>query len=92
MEGIMVAPVRLWHDIDDPRHRLYCSNKSCMEKRAKFLLGKTEVELELTTSEWMLVALPEGTHQEFKKGHVESLKCANCGTIYYPRSAYDPAE
>lgn len=88
----MTAPARLRHDPEDPKHLLYCSNLDCWGKRPKFTLGRMAVDLELTASEIMMVVMPDGiTRQEFKKGHVELVTCSNCGTIYLPDSAYDPA-
>jgi hypothetical protein len=87
----MRATPRLRHDPDDERHLLYCSHPGCWEKRPQFRLGRRMlVDLELVTSEHMMVLTPDGMRQAFEKGHVESLECSNCGETYFPDSAYEP--
>ena len=90
----MGTPARFRHDPDDPKHLLYCSTPGCWEKRPKFRMGGTLVDLELASSSIMMVLMPSGPtfHHEFKPGgEVRVLECSNCGEKYYPHSAYDPA-
>jgi len=82
---------RLRHDPEDPKHLLHCGNDDCWNKRAPLLLGKMPVGLELTSSAFFMIVMPDGTYHEFKKGAVESLTCSNCEAKFYPISAYDPA-
>ena len=85
----MPALARLWHDADNPRHPLFCGQPECHEARPRFLLGSVEVGLELVTSDHKFVAYADGTKLPFTEGRV---KCARCGTEYFPQSVWDPAE
>ena len=77
---------------DDPQQRLYCSNQGCWDMQSKFRLDAAEVELRLVVSDIKMIVMPNGINQqEFRKGYVESLECANCGKRYPWNCAYDPA-
>jgi hypothetical protein len=84
----MPALPRLWHDIDHPDHPLFCGQPGCPEQRPRFLLGRMEVGLELMTSDDMVIAYSDGTKQPFREG---SVRCARCGTEYFPQCVWDPA-
>lgn len=87
----MHPPARLRRDPMDPEERLHCSRPECWAARSPFRLGEHEVSLRLIASHMMLAVMPDRSQAEFRKGHVEVLRCANCGTAYFPTSAYDPA-
>jgi hypothetical protein len=75
--------------MDHPDHPLFCGQPGCPEHRPKFLLGAVEVGLELRTSSEKIIVHPDGTKPLFREGRV---KCARCGTEYFPQSVWDPAE
>ena len=83
----MTTVGRFWHDAKKPNHPLFCGQ--CAFARPPFKYGNQLVGLELVTSVHKFIALPDGTKQAFEQGQVE---CSKCGQVYFPDSAWDPAE